>query len=355
MADRKQAGDLRNQMAEIDLEILGLLERRAHLAKEAGKLGEGSAMPLTREHERLRQLVGTASGELPIESVRTIFKAVFAACASLEGPTRVSFVGNDGSLGYVAARQLFGPGVRSIGHESAAQALDELIRGRVEYAIAPYETSAEGPVISTVLALKQTDLMVVGQCELSAGLSLMSRTGNLADIEKVYACAHDRANCQVFLNTSLPRASVIDVRSPALACQFAAEDHGGAAIAHPAVGDLHQLEVVVPNVGDEPELRMRYALIGTRPAPRTGHDVTSIVFTVNDEPGALLSVLGHFAKRGVNLKNIMSRPVPGELWDYVFYVQVVGHVTDRALVSALDEIKKNTKFIKVLGSYPVRS
>jgi len=112
--------------------------------------------------------------------------------------------------------------------------------------------------------------------------------------------------------------------------------------------------VVLPNVGDEPDLRMRYAVIGTRPSPRTGEDVTSLVFTLSDEPGALLAVLGDFAKRGINVKNVMSRPAPGEGWDYVFYMDVMGHATDRAIVAALDEIKKNTRFLKVLGSYPTR-
>jgi chorismate mutase/prephenate dehydratase len=159
-------------------------------------------------------------------------------------------------------------------------------------------------------------------------------------------------NCQAFLNSKLPRASVIDVRSPWIACQFAAEDHGGAALAHESIGDLHKLSVVLSNVGDTPDLRIRYALIGSRPSPRTGQDMTSIIFTVNDEPGALLNALGHFSERGINLKNVISRPVPGESWEYLFYIEVVGHVTDRAVIASLDVMKKNTKFLRVLGSYP---
>jgi chorismate mutase/prephenate dehydratase len=354
MADRRQIEEIRSRMAEVDLDILRLLEQRARLAREIGALGDDTGNPVLQQRERLDAVQRAATGDLPAESVRAVFRAVHAACAALEGPTRVAFVGVDGSFGAVATRQMFGPGVRAIPTESAAAALDELARGRVDFAVAPYETSQEGPVLSTILALKQTDLMVIGQCEIAAGVALLSRTGNLNDIEKVYASAHDHANSHVFLNTSLPRASVIDVRSPTIACQFAAEDHGGAAIAHETIGDAHGLVVVLPNVGDEPDLRMRYAVIGTRPSPRTGEDVTSLVFTLSDEPGALLAVLGDFAKRGINVKNVMSRPAPGEGWDYVFYMDVMGHATDRAIVAALDEIKKNTRFLKVLGSYPTR-
>jgi chorismate mutase/prephenate dehydratase len=350
---KKEADDLRRRMADTDLEILKLLERRAKCAKDIGRLGLGAQIGFNQERERLNKLDQSISGELGKDSVRSVFRSIFAACSPLEGPARVAYVGTEGSLGYVAARAQFGASISGVGFETPAQALDELTRGRADFAVTPYETSIEGPVLSTIAALRQTDLMIIGQCELPGGLSVLSRTGNLADVEKVYVTALERARCLGFLNAKLPKVSVIDVRSPLMACQLASEDHGSAAIAHESLGDSHDLSVVLSNVGDNPDLRVRYAVIGTRPSPRTGQDVTSIVFTVNDEPGALLGVLGHFAERGVNLKNIMSRPVPGEAWDYLFYIEIVGHATDRAIVSALDGIKKNTKFVKVLGSYPM--
>ncbi len=350
---RRELEDLRREMAQGDIEILKMLERRAKIAREVGQVGATMKSPIVLECERLQQLENSLSGDLPKEAVRSVFRSIYAACASLEGPTRVAYVGAEGAFGFVAARSVFGASVQGSGFEGASQALDEVARGRVDYAVVPYESSLEGPVLSTILALKQTDLMVVGQCELAVGVALLNRTGNLSDIDKIYASALDRANCLTFLNAKLPRASIVDVRAPIIACQFAAEDHGAAAIAHDTVGDLHGLAIVVPNVGDNPELRMRYAIVGTRPSPRTGRDVTSVVFTLNDEPGALLGILGHFAERGLNIRNIVSRPVPGENWDYLFYLEVGGHATDRAIVAALDGMKKNIKFVKVLGSYPL--
>jgi chorismate mutase / prephenate dehydratase len=352
MSSRKDIENLRAEMAAADVEVLRVLEKRARLSKQLGKLSGGVVPSILADRERVGPLEAAASGDLPVESIRQVFRAIFAALSSLERPMRVAFVGAEGSLGYVAARQIFGASVQATGYEAASQALDEAARGRVDFALAPYESSLEGPLIGTIFALKQTDLVIVGQCELSAGISLLSRTGNLSDIEKVYASAQDRVNCQSFLNSRLPRASVLDVRSPWIACQFAAEDHGGAALAHESVGDQHNLSVVLANVGDSPDLRIRYSVIGSRPSPRTGQDMTSIIFTVNDEPGALLNALGHFAERGINVKNVISRPMPGEGWEYLFYIEVVGHVTDRAILSAIEVMKKNTKFLRVLGSYP---
>jgi chorismate mutase/prephenate dehydratase len=283
--------------------------------------------------------------------VKQIFKAIYAACASLERPARVAVVGVEGSLGYVAARQVFGGGAQPSFCDSPSAALEEVTRGRAEFALVPFESSHEGTVVSSILALMQTDLVVSAICELAAGVALLNHTGNPEDIEKIYATAHDRVHCESFLHKRIPRATIIDVRSPAIGCRFAVEDHGGATIAHEQMGDIHGLTIAIANIGEQHDLRMRYAVVGTRLSSRTGKDTTSIVFTLNDQPGALAAVLNDFATRGINVKSIMSRPVPGEKWDYVFYLDVHGHASDRGLVIALDEIRKYTKLMKIIGSF----
>jgi chorismate mutase/prephenate dehydratase len=97
---------------------------------------------------------------------------------------------------------------------------------------------------------------------------------------------------------------------------------------------------------------VRWAVVGSRPSSRTGNDVTVFVFTVHDAPGSLLDVLRQFSERGVNMTKIQSRPIEGEPWSYLFFVEVSGHFTDRALISAFEEIKRLTKSFKVLGSCP---
>ncbi|WP_394839759.1 chorismate mutase [Pendulispora rubella] len=114
-----------------------------------------------------------------------------------------------------------------------------------------------------------------------------------------------------------------------------------------------------PGEGDASD-RVRYAIVGTRPSSRTGEDVTALVFHVADTPGALLDVLRQFAERGVNLLRIQSQPAEPlqvtssvSAWTYLFFVEVAGHTTDRPLVTAFEEVKRLTKFFKVLGSYSV--
>lgn len=354
MSVRQESERLRQEIAVADLEILRAFENRAKLSKELSKTAGGSATGVWQESERLSALLQAATEHVPPESLRLVFRSIFAAMRSLERPTRVAYAGAEGTLGWVAALQMFGASVQGVGFETVPQALDEAARARVDYALAPLESSVEGPIMATVFALRQTDLMIVGQRQLPSAIALLSRTGNMADIEKIYATPQDRLSCSGFLNAKLPAVSVIDVRSPLVACQFAAEDHGGAAFAHEAAGDHHHLNVVLPNVADLPDLWVRFATIGTRPLPRTGQDMTSIIFTVNDEPGALLGAISQFAERGINITNVISRPVPSERHDHLFFLEFRGHITDRPIIAALDVLKKNTRFLRVLGSYPAQ-
>jgi chorismate mutase/prephenate dehydratase len=107
---------------------------------------------------------------------------------------------------------------------------------------------------------------------------------------------------------------VIDVRSPVEAARCAVDDPEGAAVVPEMCGREYGLEVVKENVGDEPELRCRYGIVGARPASRSGNDTSCLLFSLDDAPGTLFQVLGHFAERGINLKKIQSRPVRGDSW-----------------------------------------
>jgi chorismate mutase/prephenate dehydratase len=287
--------------------------------------------------------------------VREIFREIFGACLALEMPVKVAYLAPEGGPAHAAARARFGASPNLVPAESTTAAIEEVARSRVEFAVVPLETRAEGPVQATVDALTESDLKIVATLEEPWSLHLVNKTGNAADVEKVYATAADRASCAHFLQSLGPRVSVLDVKSPAYACQLAVEDHGAAALATDVFGAALGLEVARRNVLDHENHRVRYAIIGRRPGGRTGTDLTSFVFSVDDAPGALLDVLKQFAERGINLVRIHSRPVEGASWGYLFFVEVMGHSTDRTLVTALEDVRKIAKFFKVLGSYPAGS
>jgi chorismate mutase / prephenate dehydratase len=193
----------------------------------------------------------------------------------------------------------------------------------------------------------------VGEREMAQSLMLMNGSGNPADIEKIYVSPQDHMACVHYLEANHPRALVLDVRSPIMAWELASENHGSAAIVPRGAVGTHDLRVARENIGDEGEVRIRYGVVSRLPAQRSGADATALLFSVHDHPGALHDILQHFKERSCNLRRIQSRPVPGEGWEYLFYVEVSGHLTDRALVAALEGVKREAKTLKIIGSFPL--
>jgi chorismate mutase / prephenate dehydratase len=354
MPDRKhELDEIRAEIDELDRKLLERLQDRARLSRKIHALTEGGVTPTdVNERDWLGSLERDASGELPSDDLRTIFRLIRASARGLEQPTRVAYLGPEGGFCHLTARQHYGPSGVYSESVTVAEALDEVSRGRAVYAVFPYESSTEGLVLTSIAALEETDLVLVAERTAPAVYDLMSHTANIADIDKVYATAAAHAACERFLSRDLPKVTVIDVRSPVVAAQLAAGDHGGAALVPTACGREAELAVVQSNVGDTADMSFRYGIAGARPAMRSGKDTTCLLFSVDDQPGSLFDVLRHFAERGVNLKKLQSRPVSGKGWDYVFYVEVTGHVTDRPVVTALEAVKRSTKYLKVLGSFP---
>jgi len=284
MSDHKREIDeLRRQMAEVDAQLLVGLEKRAKASKAIGALlGDQPPQLSLQDRPQIDALVARSSGDMPAESLRTIFRTVYAACLGLQAPVTVAYLGPEGGPGLSVATGHFGSSATFRACDSASLALEEVTRHLASFAVLPYETFAEGPVHSTILAIAASELRV---------------------------------------------AQVIE-STPGLASESAGTQLG--------------LELAYKNVLDRKHERLRYAIVSSRP----------MVFTLSDTAGVLLNALKKFAERGIDLRRIQSRPVEAEGWAYLFFLEVAGHATDRLLVSALEEVKRLTKFFRVLGSYP---
>jgi chorismate mutase/prephenate dehydratase len=348
---RREVDELRQEIGKVDAQLLAALERRGKLSKRIGDLRKSMTTPPALPDRGQIDALAEKAVEMPQAAVREIFREIFATSLSLEQPVVVAYPGFDGGFVHAAARSRFGVAAEYIPCEAVGLAMDEVIRQRATYAVVPFETRDEGLLSSTIAALTVTDVKIVGAFEIVVNLQLASKASSLAEVEKVYAVAKDRARCQRFLATELPGAQVLDVKTPRGACQLAAADPRAAVLVHEGFIAEFSLEIIKRNVRDDGDERVRYAIVGTRPSSRTGSDLTGLVFAVNDSPGALHEILKQFAERGVNLTKIQSRPTPGESWQYLFFIEVQGHATDRAIIGAIEEVRRLSKFFKVLGSY----
>lgn len=352
--DRRERDELRQRREQIDREILTLLRQRARLSRQVAAKATEPIKPTLPSSERdtLEALAREGGEELPPQAVLGVFRQIHAVCRSLEAPVRAAYVGAEGCGAYVVAFERFGPLAEVTACESVHAALESVDHGRCDFAVVPYETSAEGLDHASLMALTATELKIVALHDVTTPLSLLSQTGNLSEVERVFATAADRASAQHHLSVMAPRASVIDVKTSLAACSMALEDATAAALALEVLGHRTGLAVASRAMADVGAGRQRFCVVTARPASRTGRDATTISFAVTDRPGQLFEVLKPFAERGVNVRTIQSRPPAREGQETVFYIEVSGHVTDRSMVMALEGVKNQTHAIKVLGSYP---
>jgi chorismate mutase/prephenate dehydratase len=225
-------------------------------------------------------------------------------------------------------------------------------KGRAKYGVVPVENSTEGMVSHTLDMFMESDLKINAEVLLEIHHYLLSRTGRVEDIKKVYSHPQPIAQCRDWLAENLPNIPVVDVASTAVAAQIVSEDYTAAAIASELSASMYDLKIVRERIEDQVNNFTRFLVIGKKLTEMSGDDKTSLMFSVKDEVGILYRMLEPFAKRGINLSKIESRPLKKKAWEYIFFLDLMGHIADPVIAEAVQELKQCCQFVKVLGSYP---
>jgi chorismate mutase/prephenate dehydratase len=306
----------------------------------------------SREMAIYERLTAHNPGPFPAEAIRRVFREIISASLSLEQPMKVAFLGPQGTFTHAAAMKQFGFSAQLVPQKSIPAVFDEVQRGRAHYGVVPVENSTEGAVSHTLDMFMESEQKINAEILLEISHYLLSRTGRFEDIRKVVSHPQPLAQCRKWLEENLPDIPLIDVGSTALAAQTAAEDESAAAIASEMAASLYGLQIVKERIEDNPNNFTRFLVIGRKTPERSGRDKTSVMFSVKDEPGILYRMLEPFSKRGINLSKIESRPMKKKAWEYIFFLDMEGHIEEDSVRAAVDELKGYCQFIKVLGSYP---
>lgn len=352
---RKILSELRRQIDAIDDQILELLNRRAGVVIEVGRAKAGEQKEFyvpSREQAIYERLTAASAGPFPKEAIRRVFREIISASLSLEQPMKVAFLGPQATFTHVAAMQQFGFSAQLVPQKSIPAVFDEVLRGRAHYGVVPVENSTEGVVSHTLDMFMESDLKINAEILLGISHDLLSRSGRLEEVRKVVSHPQALAQCRKWLEENLPDIPLVDVASTALAAQMAAEDETAAAVASEMAATLYGLQVLKPKIEDNPNNFTRFLVIGAKTPERTGRDKTSVMFSTKDEPGILYRMLEPFSKRGINLSKIESRPMKKKAWEYIFFLDMEGHIAEEGVSAAIEELRGYCQFLKVLGSYP---
>lgn len=347
--------ELRQQIDQIDTEILTLLNRRARVAQEVGHVKAKTNAPIfrpEREAQVLRTIAENNPGPLLDHDLQAIYREMMSACRALEKRIVIAYLGPEGTFSEQAVYKQFGRAVDGLPCASIDEVFRAVESGAAEFGVVPVENSTEGVVNRTLDLLLQTPLKMSGEIILPIHHNLMVKT-DMQSVTKV--CAHPQAlaQCQQWLSAHYPNLSREAVSSNAMAAQMASEDETVAAIAGDLAAHKYLLKIIGSHIQDEPNNRTRFAVIGGLETAASGDDQTSLILSVPNKPGAVYQLLAPLAENGVSMTRFESRPSRIKNWEYNFYMDIQGHQDDPAVARALTTLIERSAFFKILGSYPV--
>lgn len=363
----KDLSSIRKQIDSIDSQIQELISERARIVHEVGAAKRDAqknqpASPIEyyrpeREAEVLRAVIErNKKGGRPLrddEMVR-LFREIMSACLAQQEPLKVGFLGPEGTFTQQAVLKHFGHSARALPLPTIAEVFYEVQSNHADFGVVPVENSTEGTVNHTLDMFVNSPLKICGEIELRIHQNLMGAMKSFDAIKRVVSHQQSLAQCRGWLDEHLPHVERIAATSNAEAARRARDEEGTAAIGGTVAADIYKLGIIEPNIEDRADNTTRFLVIGRKLFGASGKDKTSLLITGGDtqSPGALYKLLEPFARKGISLSRIESRPSHKKKWDYVFFIDVEGHADEQPLKSVLAEIKKHTSLLRVLGSYP---
>jgi chorismate mutase / prephenate dehydratase len=346
---------MRNDIDSIDTAILDLLTKRAEIAVEIAEVKRKTKMKFhspEREREILERLTGLNKGPFPNDALRVIFREIISASLSLEEPLKIAFFGPEGTFSHIAAMRHFGSFASYVPMESIKAVFDSVEYGDASYGLVPIENSSEGVVSHTLDMFMDYDLKIAAEVLLEVSHNLLSKWGDKGKIKRIYSHPQALAQCRGWLEANMTGIPVFAAVSTAKAAEIVSHDDEAAAVASELAARLYDLKFIRRHIEDKKNNFTRFLVIAKESPSRSGSDKTSIMFSINDKPGALYDILYPFKEMKINLTKIESRPSKKRAWEYIFFVDMQGHIEEEKIRKTIEKVRKSCLYLTHLGSYP---
>ena len=264
----------------------------------------------------------------------------------------IGLLGPEGTYSEKAAIKL-DMKARLVFFDDLEDVIGSVLTREVDCGVVPIENSLEGSIGITMDALKEYDIYIIGEVIVPIRHCLLSK-GHMEDIKVILSHSQGLAQCRKFIREHFRDVKIQTTGSTSHAAKLTSEFSGMAAIASRESAQKYGLDILADDIQDYIENYTRFAVLGNNIPEPTGHDKTSIIVHLgHDRPGALHDLLGEFANGNINLTKIESRPSKMGLGDYLFYIDMEGHMSDRNISVALNNIEKIVDWVKIIGSYPL--
>lgn len=368
--------EIRQAISETDQQLLGLLARRRQLALTVADAKLAQNKPIRdqkREEELLLSLISKGKAlELDAHYITRIYQviiedSVLQQQAKVQGQLngldgeicRVAYLGLKGSYSYLATQKYFtrrAEKLIEIGCNNFNEIVKAVETGHADYAVLPIENTSSGSINEVYDLLQQTRLSIIGELTQPVAHCLLGLPGtDLRNIRKI--CSHPQviAQCSYYLQgLTNVQIEYCASSSDALNKVKEAQDPTLVALGSQEGGKIYGLDVLARELTNQKDNMTRFIIAARKPvtvAKAIPAKSTFIMYT-GQQPGALVEALLVLKQHGISMSKLESRPIPGNPWEEMFYVDVFANLNDYAMTRALEELNKLTKFIKVLGCYP---
>ncbi len=356
-ADKATLSRLRRRIDKIDQELLGLLQERHEAARQVAVLkrntGRDRYIP-SREKQILKKILSINAGKLPPAAVEGIYRDILGLCRQSEKPLVVAFPGPEGSVTHAAGRAQFGFSTRLIAVPGISAVLEEVASQRADYGIVPLETSTEGIGAHALEYFLESDLKISAEFYWKLNLTVAgTRRPGKRKPARLFVQELLYAMNRPWISEAFPGVEVEQLPSVAWAAREALKAPGTLALCPRFTAESYGLEVLAEAPGNVLAKELRFLTAGRGIPETTRSDKTTVAFTLVDRVGVLDEALRLFKRRKVNLSLLESYYPSKTLPTVTFFADFVGHSSDRRIQQLLEDLRKLTSFVKVLGSYPV--
>lgn len=348
---------LRQNIDQIDSELVRMLNERLQFAMQIGaiKNSKGGAVYVPKREEEVFNKVGKLNkGPMPEDAIRAIYREIMSASICMERKTVVAYLGPEATYTHQAAVKKFGASLDYVAYPGIGDVFNAVERGDADYGVVPIENSSEGAVFHSLDMFMESELKIVSQVYLDIVHNLISLSP-ISEIHTVYSKDQAIGQCRRWLSQHLPKAELVSFASTAAAVEKVKGMPGTAAIASALAAELYQVPVAASAIQDRLNNVTRFLVLGKHGSSEplgNGQDKTSLLISLTDEVGILERILVRFSKRNLNLSKIESRPSGKRLWEYVFFIDLIGHYEDPVVREAIEDVKSLGVQVKWLGSYP---
>lgn len=367
--DNFDIDDLRNKINKIDSSLVSLFENRMEIVLKIAEYKKNNDMAIlnkAREEAVIKKNLDLVKNKDLFSEVEEFFKSVMEISRGFQNKTlkseqalatdkklTVGFYGVTGSFSEQALKEYFGEKVDTKAISEFEDIFLELKYGKIHYGVIPIENSSTGAISEVYDLLNKYNFYITGEKYLKISQNLMGIKGSTLDnIKEVYSHQQGLEQSMEFLKGYM-QWKLVPYKSTAQSAELVKDrqDKTLAAIASTKAAEIYDLEILQKNVNSNATNMTRFVVIGKEIESNGESNKTSLALSTTHKAGSLYHVLKHFAENNINLLKIESRPIKDKPWEYFFYIDFEGNINEAKIVSAIEFIKKNSRYFKILGNY----